>query len=71
MQHTTTDTGLQVSACLLDRVYEVGRKCSKTFRAIKDRFIRHDEILGEWNYVDANRLLFGISAHKMGSLIAQ
>jgi hypothetical protein len=55
VQRTTTDTGLQVSACLLDRVYEVGRKCSETFRAIKDQFIRHDETLGTWKYVvDAN-----------------
>lgn len=55
VQRTTTDTGLQVSACFLDRVYEVGRKCSETFRAIKDQFIRHDETLGAWNYVvDAN-----------------
>ncbi len=55
VQRTTTDTGLRVSACILDRVYEVGRKCSETFRAIKDRFIRHDETLEAWNYVvDAN-----------------
>ncbi|EGV28538.1 Rhodopirellula transposase family protein [Thiorhodococcus drewsii AZ1] len=55
VERTTTDTGLRVTACLLDRVYEAGRKCSETFRAIKDQFIRHDEALGAWNYVvDAN-----------------
>ncbi|WP_200376912.1 ISAzo13-like element transposase-related protein [Thiocystis violacea] len=55
VERTATDTGLRVTACLLDRVYEAGRKCSETFRAIKDQFIRHDETLGAWNYVvDAN-----------------
>jgi len=53
---TTTETGLQVTARILDKVYEVGRKCSDTFRNIKDRFIRHDSVLGQWNYVvDANQ----------------
>ena len=51
VRRTTTDTGLRVTACLLDRVYEAGRKCSETFRAIKDQFIRHDETLGALNYV--------------------
>jgi hypothetical protein len=46
---------LRVSAHILDKVYELGRKCSDTFREIKDQFIRHDPILGDWNYVvDAN-----------------
>jgi hypothetical protein len=50
-----TQTGLRVKACILDTVYELGRKCSDTFRDIKDKFIRHDEVLGKWNYVvDAN-----------------
>jgi hypothetical protein len=44
-----------VSARILDKLYELGRKCSDTFREIKDQFIRHDPILGDWNYVvDAN-----------------
>ncbi len=54
VQHTRTETGLQVKARILDKVYDVGRKCSAKFREIKDNFIRHDEILGQWNYlVDA------------------
>jgi hypothetical protein len=56
VERTTTETGLQVTARILDKVYEVGRKCSDTFRNIKDRFIRHDSVLGQWNYVvDANQ----------------
>jgi len=51
VERTTTETGLQVTARILDKVYEVGRKCSDTFRDIKDRFIRHDTVLGQWNYV--------------------
>jgi hypothetical protein len=55
VQRTRTQTGLRVKACILDTVYELGRKCSDTFRDIKDKFIRHDEVLGKWNYVvDAN-----------------
>jgi hypothetical protein len=51
VQRTRTQTGLHVKARILDKVYEVGRKCSDTFRDIKDNFIRHDDILGHWNYV--------------------
>jgi hypothetical protein len=55
VEQTGTQTGLRVSARILDKVYELGRKCSDTFREIKDQFIRHDPILGDWNYVvDAN-----------------
>lgn len=55
VQRTQTQTGLTVKARLLDTVYEVGRKCSETFRDIKDKFIRHDTVFGKWNYVvDAN-----------------
>jgi hypothetical protein len=51
---TRTKTGLNVTARILDKVYEIGRKCSDTFREIKDKFIRHDAVLGQWNYlVDA------------------
>jgi len=35
----------------LDQVYEIGRKCSDSFRSVKDQFIRHDPVLGQWNYV--------------------
>ena len=48
---TRTETGLRVKARLLDKVYDIGRKCSETFRDIKDTFIRHDDLLGHWNYV--------------------
>lgn len=51
VQRTRTQTGLRVNACILDKLYDIGRKCSDTFRDIKDQFIRHDAILGQWNYV--------------------
>jgi hypothetical protein len=55
VRRTTTETGLTVGACLLDRMYQLGRTCSENFNHIKDQFIRHDEVLGKWNYVvDAN-----------------
>jgi hypothetical protein len=52
---TRTQTGLTVQARILDRVYALGRQCSATFQDIKDQFIRHEAVLGKWNYVvDAN-----------------
>ena len=48
---TRTETGLSVKARILDKIYDIGRKCSDTFRDFKDRFIRHDDVLGQWNYV--------------------
>jgi hypothetical protein len=51
VQRTRTHTGLHVKACILDKIYDIGRKCSDTFRDIKDQFIRHDDVLGQWNYV--------------------
>jgi hypothetical protein len=51
VERTTTETGLRVTARILDKVYTIGRKCSNGFREIKDRFIRHDLSLGKWNYV--------------------
>ena len=51
VERTTTDTGLRVTARILDKVYTLGRKCSDGFRDIKDQFIRHDPSLGQWNYV--------------------
>jgi hypothetical protein len=51
VQGTRTTTGLRVTARILDKVYELGRKCSDTFLTIKDNFIRHDDVLGSWNYV--------------------
>jgi hypothetical protein len=55
VENTRTKTGLRVTARILDKVYDIGRQCSDAFRDIKDRFIRHDDVLGQWNYViDAN-----------------
>jgi hypothetical protein len=55
VERTQTQTGLRVTARILDQAYDIGRKCSDTFRDIKDQFIRHDDVLGQWNYViDAN-----------------
>lgn len=51
VERTTTDTGLRVTARILDKVYALGRKCSDGFREIKDQFIRHDVSRGQWNYV--------------------
>ena len=51
IQRVSTQTGLSVVARILDRVYDIGRKCSDSFREIKDQFIRHDAVLGEWNYL--------------------
>jgi hypothetical protein len=51
VERTHTQTGLRVKARILDKIYDIGRKCSDTFRDIKDQFIRHDDILGQWNYV--------------------
>jgi hypothetical protein len=54
IQRTRTKTGLHVTARILDKVYDIGRKCSDTFREIKDKFIRHNAVRGQWNYlVDA------------------
>jgi hypothetical protein len=56
-ERTRTQTGLRVTARILDKVYEMGRACSKGFREIKDNFIRHDDFLGQWSYVvDGNGL---------------
>lgn len=55
VRRTRTQTGLNVKARILDRVYDIGRKCSDTFRDIKDNFIRHDDTLGQWNYVVSAR----------------
>ena len=54
VERTRTKAGLHVTARILDKVYDIGRTCSNTFREIKDKFIRHDAVLGQWNYlVDA------------------
>jgi hypothetical protein len=50
VRRTRTTTGLRVTAHILDKAYEVGRKCSDTFKQIKDKFIRHDAVRADWNY---------------------
>jgi hypothetical protein len=58
VEETSPRTGLHVTARILDKVYELGRKCSDTFRKISDQFIRIDPVLGDWNYiVDANGVI--------------
>lgn len=55
VERTHTQSGLRVTARILETVYDLGRKCSDTFRQVKDLFIREDSVLGKWNYlVDAN-----------------
>ncbi|MFB1490692.1 MULTISPECIES: ISAzo13 family transposase [unclassified Thiocapsa] len=55
VEQTRTQTGLSVTARILDATYEIGRTCSDNFRDVKDRFIRHDRVNGQWNYlVDPN-----------------
>jgi hypothetical protein len=51
VERTRTQTGLTVKAHILGDIYELGRKCSDTFHDIKDKFIRHDAVLGKWYYV--------------------
>jgi len=51
VENARTQTGLRVTARILDKAYVIGRKCSDTFRHIKDQFIRHDDILGQCHYV--------------------
>lgn len=55
VEQTRTQTGLSVTARILDATYEIGRTCSDTFRDVKDQFIRHDRVNGQWNdLVDPN-----------------
>jgi hypothetical protein len=55
VEQTRTRTGLSVTARILEATYEIGRTCSDTFRDVKDRFIRHDRVNGQWNYlIDPN-----------------
>lgn len=55
VEQSRTRTGPSVTARILDATYEIGRTCSDTFRDVKDRFIRHDRVNGQWNdVVDPN-----------------
>jgi hypothetical protein len=66
-QRVSTQTGLSVVARILDQVYDIGRKCSETFRDIKDQFIHHDAVLGQWNYlVDGRGLNTGVHVSCFG-----
>lgn len=48
MEKTQTRTGLRVTVDILDKAYEVGRKCAKGFK--KAMRIAFDECLPQWNY---------------------
>jgi hypothetical protein len=48
MEKTQTSTGLRVTVDILDKVYEVGRKCTNGFK--KAMKIVFDDILPKWNY---------------------
>jgi hypothetical protein len=47
VERTYTQTGLRVTARILDKVYEIGRTCYDAFRRIKHQLIRHDPVLGQ------------------------
>jgi hypothetical protein len=49
IEKTTTKTGLKVFACILNKVYETGRKVAAEFK--KSMRIVFDEFLRQWNYV--------------------
>ncbi len=48
MEKTKTRTGLQVTVDILDKTYELGRKCAKEFK--KNMKIDFDSFLPKWNY---------------------
>ena len=48
MEKTKTRTGLQVTVDILDKTYEIGRKCAKGFK--KNMKIVFDSFLPKWNY---------------------
>lgn len=49
IEKTTTKKGLKVVACIVNKVYETGRKVAKDFK--KSMRIVFDEKLRRWNYV--------------------
>jgi len=54
VEHTTTQS-VRVSPRIVDKVYDLARKCFDGFREIKNQFICHHLILWDRNYVtDAN-----------------
>ncbi len=48
MEKTKTRTGLEVTVDILDKTYEIGRKCAKGFK--KNMKIVFDSFLPKWNY---------------------
>lgn len=48
MEKTQTSTGLQVTVDIMDKVYEIGRKCTGGFKETMK--IVFDEFLPKWNY---------------------
>lgn len=48
MEKTRTSTGLRVTVDILDKVYEIGRKCAKGFKETMK--IIFDDLLPKWNY---------------------
>ena len=51
IEKTTTKTGLKVVACIVNKVYETGRKVTKDFK--ESMRIVFDEKLRAWNYIAA------------------
>ena len=48
IEKTQTKTGLKVTARIIDKIYETGKKATKDFKCSMK--IKFDKILGEWNY---------------------
>lgn len=48
IEKTQTSTGLRVTVDIMDKVYEIGRKCAKGFK--ENMKIVFDEFLPKWNY---------------------
>ena len=49
IEKTTTKTGLKVFACILNKLYETGRKVAADFK--KSMRIVFEALLGQWHYV--------------------
>ena len=48
IEKTQTKTGLNVSVSIIDKVYELGKKATKSFK--ESMKIEFDEVLARWNY---------------------
>jgi hypothetical protein len=48
IEKTKTQTGLQITASIIDKVYELGKKVKDGFKECME--IKFEEILGLWNY---------------------